>query len=218
MGKPTQNALSIGPTVGVPPAGDRANFVISGKISAVGPQQSFYAYGPFNCWIWGSVNTTLTISADGDATAAVGSGAGLGNGGTIISSLVPPGTTFTISSTTVTFKLPPGFTSADILAGADTAALFVATAWAATVNIERSFDGGATWLCAGVGGAGAGASYVGASQGAGPPVIPVSVIIGEPEQGMLYRLNCVAFTSGVINWRISGTSAAASAWAFSSAV
>jgi hypothetical protein len=27
----------------------------------------------------------------------------------------------------------------------------------------------------------------------------------EPEKGVLYRLNCIAFTSGTINYRISTT-------------
>ncbi len=208
----------VGPTAGVPPANDKANFVISGTFTAIGVSQPFYAYGSFNCVIWGSTNTTLTIASAGATTGTVGSATGLANGQTIKSTLVPPGTTFTISATTVTFVLPPGFTAANILAGTDAGALFMTTACSGTVDLERSFDGGATWLMCGVGGLGAGATYVLGSQVTTPIAVPISFVTSEPEGGMLYRLNCLAYTSGTINYRISGTGAAAMAWAPSSVI
>ncbi len=197
----------VGPTAGVPPAGDRANFVITGTFTAIGVSQPFYVYGSANLALWGSTNTTLTIASAGATTGTVASATGLVNGQSIKSTLVPPGTTFTISATTATFVLPPGFTAANILAGTDANAVFMTTACAGTVNLERSFDGGSTWVTCNVGGLGAAASYVLGTTN------PISVVIGEPEGGVLYRLNCLAYTSGTINYRISGTGAAAMAWA-----
>ncbi len=71
--------------------------------------------------------------------------------------------------------------------------------WNATIRIERSFDGGTTWYVAGVGGGGQQAIYNTANQ-------DVSVTVDEPEKGVLYRLNCSAWTSGTINFRVSTTS------------
>jgi hypothetical protein len=62
-----------------------------------------------------------------------------------------------------------------------------------TVQLQRSFDGGTTWLPASFDGQGDIASYT----------QPISVVANEPEHGVLYRLNCTAFTSGTINYRIS---------------
>lgn len=70
--------------------------------------------------------------------------------------------------------------------------------WNATVRLERSFDGGTTWIIAGVGGAGQQAIY-------STPNQDVSVVFADPEAGMLYRLNCTAYTSGTILYRISTT-------------
>ncbi|NUB07020.1 hypothetical protein FW320_12650 [Azospirillum sp. Vi22] len=62
----------------------------------------------------------------------------------------------------------------------------------ATVALERSFDGGTTWLnCTRPDGT------------ANAFTAPVSLVCDEPETGVLYRLNCSAFTSGTVNWRIS---------------
>jgi hypothetical protein len=62
-----------------------------------------------------------------------------------------------------------------------------------TVQLQRSFDGGVTWLPASFDGQGDIASYT----------VPTSFVVNEPEHGVLYRLNCTAFTSGAINYRIS---------------
>lgn len=88
-------------------------------------------------------------------------------------------------------------------AATDTGALFTGagTTFVATAQLERSFDGGNTWIVANIGGQGSLAQW---SAGT-----PVSAAFGEPEMGVLYRINCIAYTSGTINYRISTTGAAA---------
>jgi hypothetical protein len=83
--------------------------------------------------------------------------------------------------------------------GADANAIFTGAGvtYSATVQMERSFDGGNTWIVANVGGSGALAQY---STGT-----PVSLAFGEPEKNVLYRLNTIAYTSGLINYRFSQT-------------
>jgi hypothetical protein len=83
------------------------------------------------------------------------------------------------------------------------------TAWAGTVAIERSFDGGTTWIVCGAGVAGAQCVY---SSGA-----DVSIVGGEPERGVLYRMQCVVYTSGTIFYRISASGLAAMSWGIPSA-
>jgi len=55
----------------------------------------------------------------------------------------------------------------------------------ATLQLERSFDGGTTWNKV--------SSYN----------RTVSYVENEPESGVLYRMNCTSFTSGSISYRIS---------------
>ena len=74
-------------------------------------------------------------------------------------------------------------------------------AWVATVRLERTFDGGTTWIVCGIGGDGTQAVWVGAGA-------DISVIAAEPEKGVAYRLNCTAHTSDV-NYRMSTTGQAA---------
>lgn len=83
--------------------------------------------------------------------------------------------------------------------------------WNGTVRLERSFDGGATWVVCGIGGDGTQASWNTNNQ-------DVSVIVGEPEKGVLYRLNCTVHTSGTINYRMSATGQAALAIGVASAI
>lgn len=87
--------------------------------------------------------------------------------------------------------------------GADASASFTGAGivYVGTVQLEHSFDGGATWLVCNVG-----ASGLLAQWSAGTPV---NLTFGEPEKNVLYRLNCAAYTSGVINYRISQTGGAA---------
>ena len=69
--------------------------------------------------------------------------------------------------------------------------------WSATVRLERSFDEGTTWyVCGDPGGTNGQAVYSTAN-------VDVSRVAGEPERGVLYRLNCSAYTSGTINYRLS---------------
>jgi hypothetical protein len=86
--------------------------------------------------------------------------------------------------------------------GADTAATFTGAAiqFAATVQIERSMDGGSTWVVCNVGGDGVLAQFT---------TGPVSLTFGEPEKEVLYRWNCIAYASGTLNYRISQTGGAA---------
>lgn len=90
------------------------------------------------------------------------------------------------------------------VSGADAAATFTgAPTFNATIQLERSFDGGATFLPCNVGGGGQLAQWTGTA------VTPISITFGEPEKNILYRLNCLAYTSGTINYRISQTGGAA---------
>lgn len=64
--------------------------------------------------------------------------------------------------------------------------------FAATVQLERSFDNGVTWLPV-------------TANGTQLELFtaPVSENWAETEAGVLYRLNCTAYTSGTVNYRIS---------------
>ena len=83
--------------------------------------------------------------------------------------------------------------------------------WNATVRLERSFDGGTTWVVCGIGGTGTQAIW-------NTPNSDVSVVAGEPERGMLYRLNCTSYTSGTINYRLSTSGGAALSLAIASVI
>ena len=279
---------------GLPPAGDQANAVLSGQITAIGPQRPFAFRGPMNLAIYASINTTLTTTALSTA-ATVTSATGLAAGMAINSVNVPKGTTGSVlSGTNVTLAIPPITLPGSLTAGAgnsgvimgipDTTGLLNATVtgpgipsgttvtliaqasvapntsdatgggagapgipgiiiisnlptattptpqpqfftyartgnaitvtgadanatftgagvtFNATVQLERSFDGGATWIVCNEGMSGVLAQW---NTG------PVSLTFGEPEKNVLYRLNCVAYTSGTINYRISQTGGAA---------
>lgn len=88
-------------------------------------------------------------------------------------------------------------------------------AWNGAVRLERSFDGGTTWVVCGIGGDGTQAVWPSAAGGAGTDV---SVVVGEPEKGMLYRLNCTVRNSGTINYRMSATGQAALSMAVASVI
>jgi hypothetical protein len=62
-----------------------------------------------------------------------------------------------------------------------------------TVQIERSFDGGAIWLVVDKDLTGADLTFT----------APQSLVVEEVESAVLYRSNCTAFTSGTINVRLS---------------
>jgi hypothetical protein len=61
-----------------------------------------------------------------------------------------------------------------------------------TVQLERTFDSGTNWLPITSGGS---ASF--------KYTAPASEQQTEPEQTAQYRLNCTAYTSGTINYRLS---------------
>jgi|SRR5579884_659531 len=72
-----------------------------------------------------------------------------------------------------------------------------------TVQLQRSFDGGTTWIMRTIDATGQPASFT----------APTSIIVNEPERGVLYQLACTTYTSGTISYRLSATGAAAMTWA-----
>lgn len=88
-----------------------------------------------------------------------------------------------------------------VTTGVDNAALFTGAGitWSGTVQFERSFDGGKTFIVANMG-TGTLAQFTAGT--------PISTLISEPESGVLYRFNCTVYNSGVINYRLSTTGAA----------
>ncbi len=292
MGQPAP--LGVGAS-GLPPAGDKANAVVTGQITAVGPTAPFAFLGPINVSIWASLGVTLTTTA-GSLSASVGSGTGVNKGQAVNSVNVPRGTTWgAFSGTSGTLAIPPitltgniaasepqitNLASTDGLVGAAvtgpyipagttvtsiTTAAVAATndnpgvlgtvtlsanptttpvqparlpfvfartgnaitvsgadanatltgglvagtqviSFVATIQIERSFDGGQTWLPCNIGGNGVLAQYTAGT--------PVSLTFGEPEREVLYRLNCLAYTSGTINYRFSENGGAAMSLSF----
>lgn len=84
--------------------------------------------------------------------------------------------------------------------GNGTAAMFYgpfnASLWGTFVGtcvLERSFDGGTTYIPCAVDASGTANSYTGA----------VTLVVTEPEPGVFYRFRCSAYTSGTINYRLS---------------
>ncbi len=277
---------------GIPPLGDAANAVISGVITAVGPQPPFALRGPMNLEIYASINTALTTTI-GSLAATVANASGLAAGDAIKSSNLPGGTTIgALAGTNVTLAptarthwgtidssgkitgyfptdrvlgatvtvpqpaaesvtLPAGTTvtaviqpeiaptanspgqpgiiqlsnaptvlppetnqvpflmaltgNGIVVTGADANAIFTGATvtWSGTVQLERSFDGGSTWIVCNIGATGTLAQWTGATVG------PISITFGEPEKNVLYRFNMTAYTSGVVNYRISQTGGAA---------
>jgi hypothetical protein len=106
-------------------------------------------------------------------------------------------------------------TNNSVVTGTDNNAIFTGAtvSYSGTINVEYSFDGGATWLVGNVGGSGTLAQY---STGT-----PVRLAFGEPERQVLYRLNCVAYTpvsNLTLNYRISATGAAAESLAIGAVI
>jgi hypothetical protein len=97
-------------------------------------------------------------------------------------------------------------TSNSVISGTDAAAVFTGAGitYTGNIQVERSFDGGSTWIPCNIGGSGVIASYAAGT--------PVSLAFGEPEKGVGYRLNCLAYTSVTnltITYRMSETGGAA---------
>jgi len=96
--------------------------------------------------------------------------------------------------------------SAGLTSGTDNNAVFTGAGIGLTgqIQLERSFDGGQTWIVGNVGGSGALAQFSTAT--------PVSVAFGEPEKETLYRLNLTALTPSAgysLHYRLSATGQAA---------
>lgn len=122
----------------------------------------------------------------------------------VTTSNAPTGIPVTV--TNILFEFDPG-ARAIVVSGADAAATFTGPSilFNATVQLERSFDGGATWVVCNVGGSGALAQWVGDGSTTGTPV---SLAFGDPEAGMIYRLNAIAFSAVsnvALKYRISTT-------------
>lgn len=66
-------------------------------------------------------------------------------------------------------------------------------AFTGSVTLERSFDGGTTWVAVATDGQGNPATYT----------APVSVDLTEFEEDVLYRWNCTALSAGTPAYRIS---------------
>ena len=114
---------------------------------------------------------------------------------------VPTG--YSISPQNQNFPFSFKLTNQSVTTGSDANVVFTGASivFSGTVQIERSFDGGLTWIITNIGGTGVLAQY---SAGT-----PVSLTFGEPERGTLYRFNCSAYASGTINYRMSASGAAA---------
>lgn len=167
--------------------------------------------------ISGLVSTTGLIGA-----TAVGAGipagttiTGILQAATFNAGVLIPGTAIMSASATVTAigkAVSFALAGSSVLSGTDTNASFTGApiAYSGSVQLERSFDGGSTWIVGNVGGQGNLAVW---NLGT-----PISLLSGEAENTVLLRLNCTSFTSGPINYRISETGSAAMSLAISSAV
>lgn len=133
-------------------------------------------------------------------TPAVG-----GQGGVVLLNNVPTSVPATVGTVPIEFAL----TNDSVVTGTDANATYtgfeIVAAASTLVNVERSFDGGGTWIIANVGGSGQPAQFT--------MTTPISISFGEPERNVLYRLNCVAFGSQAsgttLQYRISATGMAA---------
>lgn len=192
--------LGTGPT-----GNEEAARVVSGSFTAIGPSGQAAAYdginvggavppnfmGAVNVALWGSVSPTITTTIS-STSATISSATGVAVGQTIVSANIVPGTTIVgLSGTTVTLS------TAAIASGSTVASKIMGgVTFSATVQLQRSFDGGATWITISEDTTGTLASYTAEMNG----------LIYEPEQGVQYRFNCTAYTSGTINYRISQAS------------
>jgi hypothetical protein len=116
--------------------------------------------GAFNVLIWAETTTTLTTTA-GSPPPPPFSVADQPRGGQGINGAnVPPGTTIgALAGTDVTLAFAPGTSAPMSRPECDADALFGDAVWVGTIQFERSFDGGQTYLICGLGGAGQGAIY-----------------------------------------------------------
>lgn len=113
------------------------------------------------------------------------------DGKSLVTSAAPVGVPPEPFSRGIWFK-PTG--NAIVTTGADAAALFTGAAidLQTLVNIERSLDGGLTWVPCNVGASGAIAQY---GVAASATLNPIMIAFGDPEASALYRLNVLAYTA-----------------------
>lgn len=152
-----------------------------------------------------TVGTTVTAVVQADITP---SGTSPGVPGIVALSAAPTTVPSVVGQQPLQFAV--GAAAITAASGADATATFVdaATKWDATVQLERSFDGGKTWLVCNIGAAGALAQFIDLSV--------YQVTFGEPERNVLYRLNCIEITGSEtisINYRLSTTGEAATSLA-----
>lgn len=226
MGKPLPNG---GGDDLRPEDGDRANAVVTGQFTAAGQVSSpIPIYGAFNVVMYGVLAGSLilgdgTAKASFDDTDSLAAGLVAGAGIRTDSDVLPAGATFasvghdgndTVNVGGLTTVQLGGLTTSQI-AGLTAGTIEVELTGigivpTATIVLERSFDGGETWIPCNVGSVGQPAEYEFGSSGI---TNPVSFVVGEPEVVINYRLNCTSFTSGVpLEYRISTTGLAALAW------
>lgn len=204
------------PITSTPTSGEGANQILEGDLTGVGPSRPINVYGAFNFTLYGKASYTITLQA-GSSTATVTNGTQIAVGQTVVADALPPGTTLktvqTVQVSGLTTVTLGGLTTsqvASITAGAQTATFVgVGITPVAEILLERTFDGGNTWVTAGIGGSGQPASY---EFGSSAIDNPVSVVASEPERQVGYRFNCVSYTSGTIHYRLSITGLAAGAW------
>lgn len=85
-------------------------------------------------------------------------------------------------------------------ADANSVVMGPATPITLTLQLERSYDGGDRWTACNLGGQAALAQWV--------LTAPLSLSFGDPEAGMLYRLNCIAYAAvanTAVKYRMSTT-------------
>lgn len=207
MGIPVASALAATPT---PASGDQANLVVSGSFAVAGAcSLPVGIYGNFDVTVWGEQVGSLQTFA-GLAVASINFGATqlVREGASVRGTNVPAGASLILGSAQVlglqSVQLG-GLSATQILAltAATDAAAVATVVPTATVALEKSYDGGFTWIPASVPGT------------VGTPIIfvlgttltqPVSIRMGEPEKGVYWRLNCRNYTAGgTVNYRISTT-------------
>ena len=191
--------------LGAPGNAEEASKVVSGVFTAIGPSGTGTIYGGVssgtsvpptfaglvNVAVWGTITATTITTTATSTSATVSSATGLVVGQTISNPNVVAGTTITvISGTTLTLSV------AAIGTATLAAAVFSGTTFSGTVQLERSFDGGATFVPVSEDTTGTAASYTAAFNGQ----------IYEAEHQIFYRWNCTAYSSGNINYRISQSS------------
>lgn len=123
-------------------------------------------------------NTLRTLTASANATASMQPGAS----GALVE-FAPTGNAIKVSG-----------------ADANSVLMGQATPITLTLQLERSYDGGSRWTACNVGNVAALAQWI--------LTKPLSLSIGEPEAGILYRLNCITYAAvanTAVKYRISTT-------------